>query len=176
MSLGGLSAIALAAQAPELVRSLILVDVTPAVDRERAAPIAAFLSGPEVFASFEEMLERTVAFNPQRSESSLRRGVLHNARRREDGSWVWRYQRLALDDDVPLPDFAGLWDDLAALESPLMLVRGSDSPVVTVADVAELERRRPDVRVEVVEGAGHSVQGDRPLELAALISAFGPLS
>jgi pimeloyl-ACP methyl ester carboxylesterase len=40
---------------------------------------------------------------------------------------------------------------------------------VSDGDVAELRRRRPDAIVEVVEGAGHSVQGDRPLELAALI-------
>ena len=55
---------------------------------------------------------------------------------------------------------------------PLMLVRGADSPVVDDDDVAELRRRRPDVRVEVVEGAGHSIQGDRPVELAAILDAF----
>ena len=32
-------------------------------------------------------------FNPTRSESSLRRGILHNALQRDDGSWVWRYRR-----------------------------------------------------------------------------------
>ena len=53
-----------------------------------------------------------------------------------------------------------------------MLVRGADSPVVDDADVAELQRRRPDVRVEVVEGAGHSIQGDKPVELAALLDEF----
>jgi len=41
--------------------------------------------------------------------------------------------------------------------------------VVDAADVAELRRRRPDARVVVVDDAGHSVQGDRPLVLAALL-------
>jgi pimeloyl-ACP methyl ester carboxylesterase len=41
--------------------------------------------------------------------------------------------------------------------------------VVDDADVAELRRRRADAVVHVVDGAGHSVQGDRPLELAALL-------
>jgi pimeloyl-ACP methyl ester carboxylesterase len=46
---------------------------------------------------------------------------------------------------------------------------------VSEGDVAELRRRRPDAVVEVVEGAGHSVQGDRPLELAELLARFlGP--
>ncbi|HEY2428962.1 MAG TPA: alpha/beta hydrolase, partial [Acidimicrobiales bacterium] len=63
MSLGGLTAIALAARRPELVRRLCLVDVTPGVNAEKGAAIAAFVNGPESFASFDEILERTVAFN-----------------------------------------------------------------------------------------------------------------
>ncbi len=53
-----------------------------------------------------------------------------------------------------------------------MLVQGLAWSVVDDADIAELRRRQPGVRVEGVEGAGHSIQGDRPLELAALIDDF----
>ncbi|MEX2254777.1 MAG: alpha/beta fold hydrolase, partial [Acidimicrobiia bacterium] len=55
MSLGGLTAIALAAQSPDLVRRLVLVDVTPGVDRDKAAPIAQFIAGPDSFESFDEI-------------------------------------------------------------------------------------------------------------------------
>jgi pimeloyl-ACP methyl ester carboxylesterase len=65
---------------------------------------------------------------------------------------------------------ADLWDDLSGLAMPLTLVRGGNSPVVDDGDVAELRRRRPAAEVVVVEGAGHSVQGDRPAELARLIA------
>jgi pimeloyl-ACP methyl ester carboxylesterase len=41
-------------------------------------------------------------------------------------------------------------------------------------DEAELLRRQPTARVEHVKEAGHSVQGDQPLELAALIADFVP--
>ncbi len=121
MSLGGLTAIALTSEAPELVRRLALVDITPGVDRDKAAPVLQFIAGPESFASFEEILARTREFNPTRSESSLRRGVLHNAMRREDGRWVWRYQRPRLleDPDVALPaDFATLWEDVSTIAVP----------------------------------------------------------
>ena len=183
MSLGGLTAIALASRAPDLVRSLVLVDVTPGVDKERAAPIAQFVSGPESFASFDEILERTIQFNPTRSVQSLRRGVLHNAVQRDDGRWVWRYQRprvmdLALreegeparPDDPPVPDFTTLWDDLEAVRVPVLLLRGTtQGSVVTDEHVAEFRRRQPAGRVVAVEGAGHSLQGDTPLELTALL-------
>ena len=172
MSLGGLTSIALAARHPELVRLLMLVDVTPGVDREKAAPIAAFVAGPERFSSFDEILERTIEFNPTRTESSLRRGILHNAREQDDGSWTWRYDRWRLGEGEEIPDFGPLWDDVSKLTMPVMLVRGADSGVVGDEDVAEFRRRQPGLRVEVVEGSGHSVQGDRPLELARLIEGF----
>ncbi len=172
MSLGGLTSVVLAARHPELVPRLVLVDVTPGTDREKAAPITAFVAGPERFASFDEILERTVAFNPTRTESSLRRGILHNAREHDDGSWTWRYDRWRLAEGEDVPDFRPLWDDVSKLTMPLMLVRGADSGVVGDEDVVELRRRQPNVRVEVVEGAGHSVQGDRPVELARLIESF----
>lgn len=172
MSLGGLTALALSHRAPELVRRLALVDVTPGVNREKASAITAFVSGPESFASFDEILERTIAFNPTRSESSLRRGILHNAYEQADGSWTWRYDRFLPTEDSPIPDFGDLWTAVDAVGVPFLLARGADSPVVDDEDVAELRRRAGHVRVEVVAGAGHSIQGDRPLELAALLAEF----
>jgi len=173
MSLGGLTALVLSAQSPALVRKLALVDVTPGVNREKASAITNFVNGPESFASFDEILERTVLFNPTRSESSLRRGILHNAAARPDGTWSWRYDRF-LPEEAPteIPDFGDLWLAVDAVSVPFMLVRGADSPVVDDEDVAELRRRAPGVRVEVVEQAGHSVQGDQPLELARLLTDF----
>jgi pimeloyl-ACP methyl ester carboxylesterase len=38
--------------------------------------------------------------------------------------------------------------------------------------VEELRRRQPNVRVELVDGAAHSIQGDRPIELAHLLDDF----
>jgi len=175
MSLGGMTAIVLASRHPELVRSAVIVDVTPGTDHAKAEPIIAFVDGPEIFESFDEILQRTIQFNPTRTESSLRRGVLHNAYERDDGTWSWRYDRMnrmrsdAADQKL---DFSELWDDVSAIQCPLLLVRGGSSGVVGDEDVDEWKRRKPSSEVVVVEGAGHSVQGDKPVELAALIERF----
>ena len=116
MSLGGLTAIRLAATRPDLVRRLAVVDVTPGVTA-KSAPIAEFVQGPEVFGSFDELLERTITYNPSRSVSSLRRGVLHNARELPGGRWAWRYDRLRPPGGQL--DFAALWADLAAVTAPV---------------------------------------------------------
>ena len=46
------------------------------------------------------------------------------------------------------------------------------SPSSILALLADQVQRRPDARVEAVEGAGHSVQGDQPLVLARLLDQF----
>ncbi len=177
MSLGGLTTLALSAHAPELVPKMVLVDITPGVNHDKAKDIAAFVNGPESFPNFDELLARTMEFNPTRTESSLRRGILHNAEQREDGSWVWRHARHRVFErdsvDRVERDHGALWDALENHAGPLMLVRGMrPQSVVDDDDEAETRRRRPDARIEHVEEAGHSVQGDTPIELAELIADF----
>jgi pimeloyl-ACP methyl ester carboxylesterase len=57
------------------------------------------------------------------------------------------------------------------LTVPVLLVRGMrPQSVVDDDDEAELLRRAPHGRVDRIEEAGHSVQGDTPIALAALLS------
>ena len=174
MSLGGLTTLALAGQRPDLVKSLVSVDITPGVNSEKAKAITDFVNGPQSFASFEDLLARTIEHNPTRSESSLRRGILHNAKQQPDESWQWRYDRSThpspQDPTKRLDRLSALWDVISQLQCPMTLVRGGISPVVDDADVAELKRRKPECEVIVVDGAGHSVQGDRPVELATTLT------
>ncbi|MEJ6512786.1 MAG: alpha/beta fold hydrolase [Actinomycetota bacterium] len=172
MSLGGMTSLALAGHAPELVQRLALVDVTPGVDGPKSQQIANFINGPESFPNFDELLARTIEFNPTRTESSLRRGILHNALQLEDGSWVWRYRRM-VESGGDHPDFSSLWDIISASSMPLLLARGMLSQsVVDDADEAELVKRRPDAQIVHVEQAGHSIQGDQPVELARILNEF----
>ena len=182
MSLGGMTSIALATHAPDLVRRLALVDITPGVNGVKAKAITDFVRGPATFARFDDLLERTIQHNPTRTESSLRRGILHNAEQLDDGSWQWRYRRHdapVIEDQVDEPSEAEQaaaqargWDALGVVAAPVMLVRGMrPQSVVDDADEDELRRRLPSARIEHLD-AGHSVQGDRPVELAALIASF----
>jgi pimeloyl-ACP methyl ester carboxylesterase len=175
MSLGGLTSLALAGHAPHLVQELVLVDITPGVNGDKAKAILDFVNGPQAFASFDDLLKRTIEHNPTRTIESLRRGILHNAKQLDDGSWQWRYDRrshIRSENTEPISgDALGkLWDLIGALNCPLTLLRGGTSPVVDDADVAELKRRQGRADVLVIDGAGHSIQGDKPRELAAFLA------
>jgi pimeloyl-ACP methyl ester carboxylesterase len=175
MSLGGLTTIRLAGTRPDLVKRAVVVDVTPSVQTAQLGMTrtdrgtTALVAGPPTFAGFEEMFEATAAASPHRDRTSLRRGVLHNAKQLPDGSWAWRYDRLSPEGGAPT-DFLPLWDDLRRATAPFTLVRGGISKFVRDEDADRFVQLRPGTTVHVVDGAAHSVQSDAPAELARIVS------
>ncbi|MDF2585242.1 MAG: hydrolase [Mycobacterium sp.] len=142
MSLGGLTALRVAATEPALVPELVLVDVTPsAPERHEQMSKAqlgavALVQGERTFPTFAAMLDVTIAAAPHRDRNSLRRGVFHNA----------------------------------SITMPTTLVRGADSYFVNDEDAAAFAAGAPGFRqTHVVEGAGHSVQGDQPRKLIEIL-------
>jgi pimeloyl-ACP methyl ester carboxylesterase len=171
MSLGGLTALRLAVTAPELVRKLVLVDVTPSAPErhtemtEEQKGTVALVQGERTFPSFQAMLDVTIAAAPHRDRESLRRGVFHNSKRLEDGTWTWRYDSMRKGQG-----FEGLWDDVPRLDVPTTLVRGANSAFVNDEDADEFARTAPGFRaVHIVENAGHSVQSDQPSALIDIL-------
>lgn len=180
MSLGGLTALRIAATEPGLVKELVLVDVTPsAPERHEQMSKAqlgavALVQGERTFPSFQAMLDVTVAAAPHRDRTSLRRGVFHNARRLEDGTWTWRYdtmRRPAGDGSTGMPaSFQGLWDDVASITMPTTLVRGANSHFVNDEDAEAFAANAPGfLQTHIVADAGHSVQGDQPVKLIEIL-------
>lgn len=187
MSLGGATTIRLAAEHPERCRRAVLVDVTPQIN-DPSRPIndltrsltmqergtVALVSQDPVFSSFEEMADAAVALSPFRASSGVRRGVRHNAFRRSDGQWQWRYDLFGArtNNQGDWSDFTPLWNDLGRIHIPTMLVIGGESKFVLSDDVDEMRRRIPSLRVQEVAGAGHAVQSDQPRALARLLEDF----
>jgi len=171
MSLGGLTAMRLAVATPELVRTLAMVDVTPSAPERHTEMTdaqkgtVALVQGERTFPSFDAMLEVTIAAAPHRDRESLRRGVFHNAKRLDDGTWTWRYDSIRKGEG-----FENLWDDVPLLTTPTTLIRGANSFFVNDDDAAEFARTAPGFqRMHIVENSGHSVQSDQPRALVELL-------
>lgn len=184
-SLGGLTAARIAASRPDLVRELVVVDITPGISPSGGpAQLRAFFGGPADWADRDELVERALSFGLGGSRRSAERGVFHNSRVREDGRVEWKHHfaRLAnLAAQAPTPETGeesqsdavsavlsdSGWHDLEAVSAPLTLIRG-DHGYVTAEDAVEYARRLPSASVVVVP-AGHNVQEDVPVDLGRLL-------
>ena len=174
-SLGGLAALALAAERPDLVRRLAVVDATPGSTPERSRRILDFVAEAD-FDSLEDAIDHAAAYRPQRSRSALRRALLHNARERADGRWTWRHDARSHPNrdrwDVMFEELPKGWQHAAAVRCPMLLIKGSRSPILVGEDVARYREVVRDLRVSEIDGAGHNVHGDQPAALGAAILAF----
>jgi pimeloyl-ACP methyl ester carboxylesterase len=79
--------------------------------------------------------------------------------REHDGKW-----RLAADPMINAAAGPELAPIMRAMQSPLRLAAGSKDPMVNVADLAPF-----DARAQIVEGAGHNAQVERPAELWQMV-------
>ena len=188
-SLGGLTAASLAHAHPDLVRRIVIVDITPGVD-PNAGPrqVRDFFAGPTDWATREELVDRALGFGLGGTRAAARRGVYLNSRIRPDGRIEWKHHFAHLaaamaqadaatpaGSDAASSDALGSllsesgWSDLTALTAPILLVRG-DRGYVTEEDAQEFARRVPDASVTVVH-AHHNVHEEIPVELAEIIRA-----
>jgi pimeloyl-ACP methyl ester carboxylesterase len=179
MSLGGLTALRIAATEPSLVPELVLVDVTPSAPErheemtEAQLGAVALVQGERTFPSFAAMLDVTIAAAPHRDRKSLRRGVFHNSKQLDNGTWTWRYD--SFRKGPLLSGFANLWDDVPSITMPTTLVRGANSFFVNDEDAEAFAKGAPGFqRTHVVADSGHSVQGDQPRALVDILRGVLP--
>jgi pimeloyl-ACP methyl ester carboxylesterase len=174
-SLGGLNAMTYVTQSSKRVAGLVLVDVGPGVHAPGAQRIVDFGANDPGPASFEDFVQRAVAFNPRRDPRLLRRSLLHNLRQLPDGRWTWKY-----DDRRLAPEFFAstkakveqLRERASSVTCPVLVVRGAESDVYGDAEAEAFARTLPDGRWVKVESAGHNVQGDNPPALVRVLRQF----
>ena len=175
-SLGGLTSAVIAAQHPQLVAELILVDIVPGLDTDAAPAVLRDFYQVTDFGSREEAADRAERFGFGGAREDTERGVFFNTRVREDGRVEWKHHFAqiighafdALNAANRASRAADLWADLVAVRAPVTLVRGSHG-FLQDADVAEFSRRMPTAAVLTVD-AGHNVQETDPARLASLAS------
>ncbi len=180
-SLGGLTSMWLAARHPDRFAGMVLIDIGHRLEEEGVKKILEFMSAHESFGSLEEAAEFISGYLPYRRSfrpESLRR----NLRQRADGRWVWKHgmtrrrlkrQEETGEDEVDWRSImTGVEDDAAAIDVPVLLLRGSASDVLSGDTADELTRILKNGRLETVEKAGHLTAGDNPHSTVNLVKGF----
>lgn len=191
-SLGGRIAMLFAGRHPERMAGLVIVDSAPELDPRGTVRIQLDLQrggageapgGGPSFASEAEYRELLVRNYPAAGREQLHRLARHGLRARPDGRFepkldpAWFRGRQGAGEAEMREREARitreLWEALARVPCPTLVLRGAASDVVS-ADVAD--RMAEDVlaqgRLVVVPRAGHSVMVDNPDACRDALCAF----
>ncbi len=175
-SMGGVIAMAYAAQSPERLRGLVINDIGPDVEAGTQRITGLVGSRPEDFASLDAAMEyrRQVspitAARPLDDQRELALGVLREA---PDGRWVWKMDPAYIEQRVERVAQGAafrpaLWPALAALSCPTLVVWGTDSDILSQAQARRMVATLPRGELVAVPGVGHAPTLVEPEALAAL--------
>ncbi len=169
LSMGGHNAMAYAAQRPERVDRLIIIDIPPAFDMRRAPDRAKTeeqaKNGHRRFATLEEAIADARAGNPTAPDDNLRYRTMCNVRETADGGLMFRYDQKV--QATWQPD--DLWPALPQLTMPSLLVRGGLTNALARATAERMVAVFPDLELIEVPDSGHSVPTDKPEKLWPIV-------
>jgi pimeloyl-ACP methyl ester carboxylesterase len=179
-SLGGNSAMLAAGTfGRESFRALVLVDVTPRLDKEGVDRILAFMDRyiDAGFGSLEEAAEAITGYLPgRRGRQSNVASLERYLRRREDGRYRWHWDPLFVRGDTDSRLSPAQVETIAQavrhIDIPILLVRGSNSELVGEEAVADFFEMAPHAEFHDVAGAGHMIVGDRNDVFAETLAGF----
>ena len=171
-SMGGRVALSTALAAPDLARAMVIVDVGPELSAEGTKVVADFVVHNIEFDDLNVFLDNVVRYDRFRSREHVARTVKYNLLVRADGKYVSKVDHRRMTGTAAGGALSTLTlEDVGAITSPLLLVRGGESDVL-LADAAErFVEALPNGRMVTVPKVGHNVHGGNT---AGFLQAVGP--
>jgi len=172
-SMGGIIAMAYAADHADRLNALVINDIGP--DTEAGSNRITGLVGarPDTFATIDAAMayrretSPITAGRPIDDQEELARGVL-----KEDGAgrWVWKLDPAYIEQRVKrgVPVRPVLWPALAKLRCPTLVIWGTDSDVLSEAQARRMAETLPNGELVPVAGVGHAPILTEPAALSAI--------
>lgn len=168
-SMGGAIAALVAARRPDRVRSLVLLGPAGVAPPRRNAFMQAAAEGRNLLEIRTVAdLDRVLSLNFVRVPPIPR--AIRGALAADLAARQAEHEAL-LEALAPLL-VGGVEAELSRIRCPTLVLWGACDEILDPSGAEVFRREMPDASVEVVPEAGHTLQGDRPGEVAARIDAF----
>jgi pimeloyl-ACP methyl ester carboxylesterase len=163
-SMGGLIGMALGGLPNTPIRKMLLNDVGPHIEPVALARIGDYLGKPARFASLDEGVRHAAqlaaSFGPLTDDewSGINTPLLHE----RDGAWTFRYDPgiarpfTSATEEQNKAGEAFLWHSLASIQTPVLVVRGETSDLLSRETVQQMIAKGQAVTSVEARGAGHA--------------------
>ncbi|MGY4100462.1 alpha/beta fold hydrolase [Nocardia sp. R16R-3T] len=144
------------------ITALVLVDIVTRPEPAGIARVIDFLGKHrDGFDNLEQAADAVAEYMPHRPRPKNTDGLRRNLRER-DGRWYWHWDPGMLGDRVEDPSEMVQEMEAAAraLTMPVLLVRGTQSDVVSAEGAAEFQALVPQAQLVEIGGAAHTAAGD----------------
>ncbi|GAA4827528.1 alpha/beta fold hydrolase [Algivirga pacifica] len=168
-SMGGKVAMQFAAQHPELLKQLIVVDIAP-----RAYPVhhQTILEGMNAIpvASLKGRNEADKILSEYIPEMGIRMFLLKNLQRNPEGGFSWKINLPVITKKIA--EVGKALDHQGTIDIPSLFIGGKNSNYIQSDDEAMIRDIFTDVRIEMIDQAGHWVHAEQPQKVTDHILSF----
>ena len=179
-SMGGIIAMAYAAEHGDRLLGLVINDIGPEAEAGTQRITQMVGSRPDDFATLEDAMAYRREVSPitaARSAEYQRELALGVLRQRADDRWGWKldpaYIRQRVEHGPPVRP--PLWPVLQAVTCPTLVVWGDDSDVLSEAQARRMADTLTHGELVRVPGIGHAPTLVEPVVLAALDRFLSPM-
>jgi len=175
-SMGGIMSMIMSALQPARFRAVVLNDIGPVIAPAGLDRIRGYVGKVPPVTSWAEAEARVRELNTHAFPLWQAEDWARFARKlyQENAKGVPQLahdpaiaQSLKVDPSAPPPD---LWPSFQGLaQIPTLVLRGSTSDILDPGCVAEMQRRKPDIKVVEVPGVGHAPMLDEPVARQAVL-------
>jgi esterase len=170
-SLGGINSIVYAAEHPDRVSCLVVVDIGPEISPEGIAEIQTIMANrPEFYSSKEEAFRKFRQERPRHSDEFIHHLIKYIFQTDASGRLYYKF-----DPALRLANMASstwLWPFLKRIICPVLIVRGAESPMLHPDSIKKMIKALPQSTAVTVEKATHGVPGDNPQGLEKVVRHF----
>ncbi len=155
-SMGGAVSMRLTVSEPSVVRRLVLVDIGPELSPKGVEIVHNFVVHNVEFDDLEVFIDNVSRYDRYRTREHITRTVKYNMLQRADGKYVSKVDHRRAPEATPNPVRA---EDLAARSTPILLVRGGESDVLSPEAAERFIASLANGKLITVPGVGHNVHG-----------------
>ena len=168
-SMGGKTAITFSVEFPHLLSQLIIVDIAPKkyLPHHNEILNALFSLDLDKIKSRKQAEEE---MSENLSNQGIRLFLLKNLKRNPEGGYQWKMnlELLAQEiekvidvSEIPFP-----------INIPTLFIRGGESNYILDSDFEQINNLFPQSEIETIDGTGHWIHAEKPLELLELVEEF----
>tara|TARA_B100001248_G_scaffold241598_1_gene208382 strand:- start:52335 stop:53123 length:789 start_codon:yes stop_codon:yes gene_type:complete len=154
-SMGGKAAMAFACKYPDLIQGLVVADISPKTYEPHYTQELNALNALDV-ASFKTRVEAEAAVAQAIPAEDLRKFLLSNLVRCQEGGFMWQCNLPVLVDALPAIEHNSLKEG-DRYKGPTLFIRGKHSNFMEDSDESVIKTYFPQATITLLEDAGHNV-------------------
>ncbi len=167
-SMGGKTAMFFAMQYPDMIKKLVVVDISPRAYSPHHDFIFEAIESLSLEQNSRKELEKKLA--EKLPNKSIALFILKNIKRNKTGQFEWKPNIEVLKDS--LESLGEALPPVSVFDKPVLFIRGEKSPYIQKEDISLIKAHFPNVHIITIPRSGHWVHAEQPLLFRSYLLDF----